>query len=80
MSCGSGFSFFTLRLRLALGVASKSSSSSSLLLLEEVLKDLVFLRFEAGVDLAEAVALVGVLTLAEPLLVTLLRDSFLIFW
>jgi hypothetical protein len=79
MSCGSGFSF-TLRLRLALGVASGSSSSSSLLLLEELLKDLVFLRFEARVDFAEAVALVGVLTLAVPLELALLRDSFLIFW
>jgi len=80
MSCGSGFSFFTLRLRLALGVTSSISSSSSLLLLEELLKDLVFLRFETGVDFAEAVALVGVLTLVVPLEVTLLRDSFLIFW
>jgi hypothetical protein len=79
MSCGSGFSFFTLRLHLALGVAS-GSSSSSLLLLEELLKDLVFLRFEASVDFAEAVALVGVLTLAVPLELALLRDSFLIFW
>jgi hypothetical protein len=79
MSCGSGFSFFTLRLRLALG-ATSSISSSSLLLLEELLKDLVFLRFETGVDFAEAVTLVGVLTLAVPLEVALLRDSFLIFW
>jgi hypothetical protein len=77
MSCGSSFSFFT---RLALGVASRSPSSSSLLLLE-VLRDLVFLRFEAGVDFAAAIVLVGVLTLAVPLLeAELLRDSFLIFW
>ena len=31
-------------------------------------------------DFAEAVALVGVLTLAVPLELALLRDSFLIFW
>jgi hypothetical protein len=55
------------------------SSSSSLLLLE-LLKGLVFLTFEAGVDFTEAMALVGVLTLAVPLDVALLRDSFLIFW
>jgi hypothetical protein len=64
-------------LRLALGVASRSSASS-LLLLDEVLKDLVLLRFEAGVDFAEAVAL-GVEVMAAPLLEALLRDSFRIF-
>lgn len=66
-------------MRLALGVASRSSASSSLLLLDEVLKDLVPLRFEAGVDFAEAVALVGVEVMAAPLLEALLRDSFRIF-
>lgn len=76
MSCGSGFSFFTLRLRLALGVAPKSSSSSSLLLV----KDWVFLRFEAGVAFAEAVGLVGVEAAAVPLVEAALRDSLLIFW
>jgi hypothetical protein len=64
---------------LALGVASRSSSSSLLLL--EVLRDVVFLRLEAGVDLVEAVALVGVVKPVLPLLeVELLRDSLLIFW
>jgi hypothetical protein len=50
-----------------------------LLLLDEVLKDLVPLRFEAGVDFAEAVALVGVEAVTAPLLEALLRDSFRIF-
>jgi len=50
-----------------------------LLLLDEVLKDLVPLRFEAGVDFAEAVALEGVEAMEAPLLEALLRDSFRIF-
>jgi hypothetical protein len=50
-----------------------------LLLLEEVLKDLAALRFEAGVDFAEAAALVGVETPGAPLTEELLRDSFRIF-
>lgn len=41
----------------------------------------MFLRLEAGVDLVEAVALVGVVKPVLPLLeVELLRDSLLIFW
>jgi hypothetical protein len=60
-------------------VASRSSASSSLLLLDEVLKDLMPLRFEAGVDFAGAVALEGVEAMEAPLLEALLRDSFRIF-